>query len=107
LVLRRWSLGCAALGDEAQRLPDGTAVGVGLHVVGEILRAEHPWPRTDRRQWDICADVLPLDGGDILDGGVLGVASHLARSQLPAEARSPKQVEGRLVFLDLGWRGQG
>ena len=50
---------------------------------------------------------LPLDGGDVLDGAVLGVAGHLARPQLPAKARSPEQVERRLVLLHLGRGDQG
>ncbi len=32
----------------------------------------------------------------------LGVAGHLPRPQLPAKARSPQQIQGRLVLLDLG-----
>ena len=48
-----------------------------------------------------------LDGDDVLDGAVLGVAGHLPRAQLPAEARPPQQVEGRLVLLHLGRGDQG
>ena len=50
---------------------------------------------------------LLLDGDDVLDGAVFGVARHLPRAQLPAEARPPEQVERRLVLLHLGRRDQG
>ena len=60
----------------------------------------------DLRERDVGADALLLDGDDVLDGAVFGVAGHLARAQLPAEPRPPEQVERRLVVLHLGRRHQ-
>ena len=52
-------------------------------------------------------DPLVLDGYDVLDRAVLGVARHLLRAQLPAEAFSPQEIEGWLVLHDLRRRHQG
>ena len=54
------------------------------------------------RQGNIGADVLVLNGLDVLNGSIFGVASHLTGVQFPAEAHTPEQIEHRLVVHDLG-----
>ena len=57
-------------------------------------------------QGHVGADAGVLDGDDVLGRAVGGVAGHLVRPQLPAEADPPQQIEHRLVLHDVGRRDQ-
>ena len=81
--------------------PPGQLIAIRGCVVDEVVLPESPGSLPNLRQGEVGADPLVLDGGDVLDGAVLGVPGHLMRPQLPAEARAPQEIDGRLVLLHL------
>ena len=58
------------------------------------------------RQWNVGADARIFHGFDVLDGAILGITRHRARSQLPAEAGAKDEVAHGLVIHDLRRRHQ-
>ena len=75
---------------------------VVLHgVVGEFGGAEIGAVLLPVGQGDVSTDAHVFHRSDVRNGPVLGVASHLPRPQLPAEARPPQQIEHRLVLHHL------
>jgi len=100
-------MGRIALRKEAQHRTAWAVIDVHFSVVAEVRVAEHSHPLADGRERHVGVDVLPLDGGDVLDGAVLRVARDLPWAQFPAEARVPQQIERRLVLLHLRRRDQG
>ncbi len=95
-------IGPIARREEAQRLVSRTTVGIDRGVVGEVRVPELTGTVTNCRQGNIGADPRSLDGGDVRTRPEFAVPDDLARSQLPAEARPPQEVEGWLVVLHLG-----
>ena len=57
-------------------------------------------------QGNVGADASIFDGDDVLGRAVGGVAGHLPRPQLPAEADPPQQIQHGLVLHHLGRRDE-
>jgi hypothetical protein len=92
---------------ETQGLATRTGVGNRGRVGGEVLLPNLACSLTDPRQGDAGPDPLPLAGGDVLAGAVLGVAGDGSGPQRPTEACVPEQSEGGLILLPIRWGGQG
>ena len=78
-LLEERRLGALVLEGAEHRLA-AAAVGVGLRVVGERVLAEAGHPAVEVGQRDVGADAGVLEGDDVVDGAVGGVARDLARS---------------------------
>jgi hypothetical protein len=81
-------------------------IDVAGGVVGERLDAEASGAVVHIRARDVRPDALGFDHDQVLVGAVLAVPCDVPRSQAPAEACVPEQVEHRLVVHHLGGRHQ-
>src|SRR5690242_17733097 len=90
-----------------QHLSPRTSVLVCLCFIYKALLTEHstavcPIGVLEIAHWDIGTHTCPLDSLEDLQCAVPGVPSNLPGPQPPPKARSPQQVQHRLVVLYFG-----
>src|SRR3954447_24926673 len=74
-----------------ERAPFGALILVPLTIIGELRRAIEG-RAVPVRQGDVGPNARVLDGLDVLDGAVGGVADRPFGVELPAKAHPPEQV---------------
>ncbi len=83
-----------------------TARLILVQVIGKVLLAIERRPLVEVGQGYIGAQPGLLNGHDVLGGAIFGIARHLGKWELPANAAMPEQVAHWLVVHHLGRRDQ-
>src|SRR5436190_24065534 len=89
-----------------QHLALRTAILIRLRFIAEVGGRPDLIALFPIRQGNRGPDALGLNGFDVLDGAILGVARHMPWPQFPAEARAKDEVAHGLVIHDLRRRHQ-
>src|SRR5215213_5610125 len=86
-------LGHIVIAPNAKDGPLRAAIDVPLRVVGEVALAEERTALAPVRQWDVSANPVRFQALEVLPRPVGGVAHGPFRTQFPAKADAPQELQ--------------